>query len=257
MLLGLTYSFAMGNGHLSDLDPFAGDTATLTLTGLEQAPASRRLGEYLARMTPENIDALHEVCRKPTRPVLAASCYREQHERGYVPIFVDGSAIEVSGRYFEHAHVGYNGMKQYWLQADNAYYRKDVVSYCRQRGWDYSISVTHGTYKRPILAKSTDVPETAWEKVGYQEDAMIVSYKPGEWKQAENYLIVRSQWDGTQKLAFPRYTVICVSRKDLPCTELLLRHRRKQGMENELKGPLNADHPSKQPLPSLKAETIL
>jgi Lhr-like helicase len=68
-----------------------------------------------------------------------------------------------------------------------------AVDYYRSQGRDCSISVTGGTYKRPM-----------------------------------------------QKLLFPRYTVICVSRGDLPLTELVRRHRHKQGMENEFKGPLEA-----------------
>jgi hypothetical protein len=41
-----------------------------------------------------------------------------------------------------------------------------------------------------------------------------------------------------QKLLFPRYTFILVSRDDLPLAEIVSRHRSKQGQENALKGPL-------------------
>ena len=34
---------------------------------------------------------------------------------GYVPVFVDGTTIEVDGRLFEGARKGYNGEPQYWL----------------------------------------------------------------------------------------------------------------------------------------------
>ena len=51
-------------------------------------------------------------------------------------------------------------------------------------------------------------------------------------------MVVRSQYEGRQKLIFPRYTFILVSREDLPLDELVRRHRGKQGQENALKGPL-------------------
>ena len=35
--------------------------------------------------------------------------------RGYVPVFIDGTAIEVGGKLFEEARRGYDGTRQYWL----------------------------------------------------------------------------------------------------------------------------------------------
>ena len=42
---------------------------------------------------------------------------RYQRELGYVPVFVDGTGIEVAGRCFEQAGKGYNGERQYWLHS--------------------------------------------------------------------------------------------------------------------------------------------
>ena len=44
--------------------------------------------------------------------------------------------------------------------------------------------------------------------------------------------------EGRQRLLVPAYTVILVSRNDLPIGELVRRHRGKQGQENAFKGPL-------------------
>lgn len=305
MLLGLIYSLASGNGALSDLDAFRRDTATLTIAGLERAPASRRLGEYLTRCTPTDLDALLGVVRKLSRELVADACRREIEMRGYVPVFIDGSEIEVAGRYYEEAHRGYSGRTQYWLHGvfvggvwaserlcpggvdvtagwkeqlesdvrpaldalritrhhdpgdgsavveeevpvpvwvstDNAYYRKECVSYYQDCGWDYSISVTSGTYKRPILQRAKQNDESMWEPLNGREDATVVQYRPSQWSRVHHYVVIRTEWDGTQRLLFPRYTVICVSSGDLPVKELVARHRHKQGMENEFKGPLEA-----------------
>jgi hypothetical protein len=67
---------------------------------------------------------------------------------------------------------------------------------------------------------------------------LYITGRPAGWKRDEAYVVVRSYWDGPQKLLTPRYTFILVSRDDLPLEELVKRHRGKQGQENALKGPL-------------------
>ena len=44
----------------------------------------------------------------------AAACGKQL---GYVPVFIDGTGIEVQGKQFEGAAVGYNGERQYWLHS--------------------------------------------------------------------------------------------------------------------------------------------
>ncbi len=306
MLTGLIYSLACGNGSLSDLEVFRQDTATLTLSGMERAPGSRRLGEYLARFKNTDMEKLLAVTRTMTGQLLPEVCQREIATRGYVPVFIDGSEIEVSGKYYEEARKGYSGQTQYWLHGifigglwvsgrlcpgggdvtadwrgqletdvrpvlehlcpptdttvpteavsletqaaslpvwvamDNAYYRKDVAAYMAEQGWDYSISVTHGVYKKPIKKKIDAVSAEDWVAINRREEATLITHRPKGWGQTQSYLVLRSEWDGLQRLAFPRHTIICVSRTDLPLAELAKRHRHKQGMENEFKGPLGA-----------------
>ncbi len=51
-------------------------------------------------------------------------------------------------------------------------------------------------------------------------------------------MVVRQLYAGEQGLLEPRYTVMLVSRDDLPVAELVRGHRSKQGQENTRKGPL-------------------
>ena len=282
MLWSLVASLASGNGALSDLDALRADTVGQTLLGLEAAPSSRRLGEYLMRFGPAEVDALVAVARSLTKQVAPAVIEHEVTHRGYVPLFIDGSAIEVDGALFEGAARGYNGEVQYWLhgvflgglwasgrlhpggvdvaqgwreqldadvapllpkgtpvwaRADNAYYRGDFVRYCAAQGWDYSISVTHDGYRRPVLEVLEGLAESAWEEIGLGESATMVYYRPGGW-QEQRYVVIRKRYDGAQRRLTPAYTVILVSRDDLPLAELVRRHRGKQGQENAFKGPL-------------------
>ncbi len=198
MLWSLIASLSAGNGALSDLDALRADPMGCELLGLRRAPSGRRLEEYLARFGEAEVSALGRVARGLARQLARAVVEHEVAARGYVPVFVDGSAIEVGGALFEGAGKGYDGTVQYWLhgvflgplwvggrlhpggvgvtrgwreqleadvaplldgrapvwvRADNAYYKRDFARYCRERGWDYSVSVTHGGYRRPVLVR--------------------------------------------------------------------------------------------------------
>ena len=52
--------------------------------------------------------------RRRLVPQVARHC---RAELGSVPVFVDGTGIEVSGKRFEGAQAGYNGERQYWLHS--------------------------------------------------------------------------------------------------------------------------------------------
>jgi hypothetical protein len=282
MLLSLIYSLAQGDGYLSDLDRFRADEARVLLSGIEQVPGSRRLGEYLSRFTLDAVDGLRGVGVALSRQVMPQVIEQAREELGYVPVFVDGSAIEVMGQY-EGAAAGYNEEKQYWLhsvfvgrlwasqrlwgggvdvaqgwreqlnevqgqlvgqpvwmRADNAYYRGEVVQYCQEHGWDYTISVTHPNYKRPLVRQLSDIDEDSWEWLNEQktEQAAWLVHKPSGWKEVQSYVVIRTLWDEGQKLLVPRHTFILASRADLPLSEVIRRHRGKQGQENAQKGPL-------------------
>ena len=71
-----------------------------------------------------------------------------------------------------------------------------------------------------------------------REQAGLVDYRPGRWAAAEAYVVVRQLPEGEPGLLEPRYTVMLVSRDDLPVAELGRGHRSQQGQENARKGPL-------------------
>ena len=110
-------SLAAGNGSLSDLDALRGDGVQRELAGLSSAPSGRRAGEFLSRLTKWDVERLHGVSRHLARCLAADVAAPEVVEKGYVPVFVDGTGIEVSGRLFEHAAKLYSGEREYWLHA--------------------------------------------------------------------------------------------------------------------------------------------
>jgi len=284
MLLSLIYSLAQGDGAILDVDRLGADDARCALLGLGRVPNHRRLGEYLSRFDDSACERLLTVARSQASNVVGSVIEHETATKGYVPVFVDGTGIEVSGEYFEGAGKLYDGSIGYWLHAafvgglwvtqhlqkggghpanevtelleetaamlgdtsevwarfDNAYYRKDVVQFCKEHGWDYSISVTSNTYKRPLREMMEGFIEEDWEAINGDgsEHAAFVYHRPGGWKHEQVYVVVRTMQEDKQKLLFPRYTFILVSRNDIPLAEIVKRHREKQGQENALKGPL-------------------
>lgn len=284
MLLSLIYSLAQGDGAILDVDRLGQDEARRELLGLERVPNHRRLGEYLGRFDERACEGLLTVARSQAERVIGSVIEHEIQTKGYVPVFVDGTGIEVTGEYFDGAGKLYDGSIGYWLHAsfvgglwatqrlqkggghvahevkdlleetagmlgeghpvwarfDNAYYRKEVVEFCRKRGWDYSISVTNKTFKRPLRESMEDFIEADWEAINEDgtEHAAYIYHRPGGWKHEEAYVVVRTAQEDRQELLFPRYTFILVSRDNLPLAEIVKRHRGKQGHENALKGPL-------------------
>lgn len=115
MLWTLVASLASGNGALSDLDALRQDPATAQLLGIDTLPSGRRLGEYLSRMGSAQLDALQTIAHHLARYVAPTILDHQVETLGYVPVFVDGTAIEVDGRLFEGAGKGYAGSLQYWL----------------------------------------------------------------------------------------------------------------------------------------------
>ena len=281
-MMSMIYCLAQGDGKLLDVDRLAADEPRQHLLDLKGVPGHRRLGEYLFRFKDHWVNRLLGVAHEVARRVSPEIIEHYLKVDGYIPVFIDGSAIEVAGNNFECAGVGYNKEKQYWLhtvfigrmwasgrlfpggvdvaegweeqldetadligergpvwlRADNAYYRKDVVNYCREKGWDFSISVTNKTYKKPLKEMARFYRDEYWTPINDTEEAAFVYHRPAGWKRDEAYVVVRSCRDGPQKLLTPRYIFILVSREDLPLKELVKRHRGKQGQENALKGPL-------------------
>ena len=161
--------------------------------------------------------------------------WREQMETDVAPLLPEGTPV--------------------WVRADNAYYSRRFVRFCRKRGWDYSVSVTHPNYKAPVLAQLEGLPESAWEDVGLCGEAALVRHRPRKWRE-QAYVVVRKFLEGAQGDLFPVHTVILVSRDDLPLDELVRRHRGKQGQENAFKGPLRDLDPHHPPCRKLLANRI-
>ena len=115
MLLSLIYSLSCGQGNLSDVDKLKNNETSLRLLGLREAPDSRRLGEYLKRFKESDIEKLNLIYRKLAEQIAPKVIEHLKETQGFIPVFVDGTAIEVDGKYFENSHKGYNYEEQLWL----------------------------------------------------------------------------------------------------------------------------------------------
>ena len=281
-LWAIVACLSRGDGSLSDLDALRADAVARTLLGLRDVPEARRAGEWLARLRTVDVKGLWEAARRFAERVAPLVVAHEVETRGYVPVFLDATGIEVDGALFERARRDWEGRRGYWLhavflgglwaagqlcpgggrvtlnwrtllewtagmvpagtptwlRADNAYYKGDLVRLCAKNGWDYSISLTHDTWRRPVLEQLEGLPDDVWTDIGMEEEAIFATHRPTGWDAEQHYVVVRRRTENGQGLLVPHHTVILVSRDDLPLRELVLRHRGKQGQENAFKGPL-------------------
>lgn len=296
-LWSLICSLARGHGALSDLDALRADSVARTLLGLRRVPESRRAGEWLSRLGVADVKGLWSAAARFAERVSPAVVAHEVESRGYVPLFIDGTGIEVDGALFERARKDYEGNIGYWLhatflgglwtagqlqpgggrvalnwrkllswtagavpagspvwlRADNAYYKGELVRECTERGWDYSISLTHDGWRKPVLEQLEGLDDAAWTGIGKEEEAIFATHRPGGWDREQHYVVVRRRSVDGQGLLIPQHTVILVSRHDLPLAELVARHRGKQGQENAFKGPLRDMDPHHPPCRGYRA----
>jgi len=111
------FCLASGQGHLRDVDRLGADDVRQTLLGLESVPDSRRVSDYLARFNEQAVDALRSVAAKLAEKTVAKVADHAQDTLGYVPVFADGTAIEVTGEHFQGARKGYNDEPQLWMHS--------------------------------------------------------------------------------------------------------------------------------------------
>ncbi len=125
------------------------------------------------------------------------------------------------------------GRQPVGLRAARAYSCKALVSYCRQKGWDDSVSVTDPRQKAPILrlAAAMELREDEWELLNAagKERAIVVAYRPARWPEEPVCGVIRRDGDGEQRLPVPVCTVMLVSRDRLPLAELVRRPPRPAG----------------------------
>ena len=112
-LLSLIYTLAQGDGLLSDVDRLHADHVRSCLLGLSQVPKSRRVSDYLSRFDSVTVGQLQSVAGAVVSQILPSVIDHERDRLGYVPVFVDGSAIEVYGQHMEGTGRGYSGDRQY------------------------------------------------------------------------------------------------------------------------------------------------
>ena len=114
-LLGLIHNFCAGNGKLSDMDALRADKPAVNLPGLEDIRSSKRMGEYLALFNANAVKSLYAIAHSLCQQIAPDVIQHFVEQKGYLSVFLDGTEIEVTGRHFEQAYVGYSGNKQYWL----------------------------------------------------------------------------------------------------------------------------------------------
>jgi len=124
-------------------------------------------------------------------------------------------------------------------------------------GWDELVSVTHQRNEAAVL-HMVEVMELEERDRGALDDrgferAVTVTCHPRTWAEDQVYVVIRRDRERVLQLLRPAYTVILMSRVDLPVAELVRRHRGTRGQENAFKGQLTELRLHHPPCNSYKA----
>ena len=114
-LWAMIASLCRGDGSLSDLDALRADDTARVLLGLREVPESRRAGEWLSRVGAADVKGLWSAAVRFAERVAPAIAEHELETKGYVPLFIDATGIEVDGALFQWARGNYDGERGYWL----------------------------------------------------------------------------------------------------------------------------------------------
>ena len=116
-LWAMIASLARGHGALTDLDALRADRVASTVPGLRKVLEARRAGEWLGRLRAGDVKGLWRAAVAFAERVAPTIVDHEVRTKGYVPLFIDGTGIEVDGRLFQWLRKDYDGNRGHWLHA--------------------------------------------------------------------------------------------------------------------------------------------
>jgi hypothetical protein len=105
------------------------------------------------------------------------------------------------------------GIGEIYLRSDSAFYNREVVAFCGEKGWQFSITADQ---TGPLMRRVEDLSESAWKadggdpSLGYAE----VWYQPVGWPKAYRFLVRREKKEKKAQevlfapLAYSYYVVV-------------------------------------------------
>ena len=214
MLLALLYSLSGGDGAISDVDFLMSDTARTSILGIDETVKSKRLGEYLRRFDEERLFRLSHIVREVAKRLVCEADWSAFLVNGYVPVFLDGTAVEVTGKNFEKTGVGYNGEEQYWLH--NIFIGG---VWAGQRLFPGGVGVTKGW--RDLLSYADEMIDEKIKEKGHPKN------KNGEEVKAKKYIRADNAY-------YQQHLVNLLQRTDWHYTISLTNRKNKQPLFREL-----------------------
>jgi len=148
-------------------------------------------------------------------------------------------------------------VEKIYLRSDSAFYNRQVVEFCEEEGWEFSITADQtAALLRAINALAPD----AWQQD--TEDAEIAygefTYNPVKWKKAYRYLVRREREKEKQgqKALFEKYSYYVVVTSRQGDVKALMKEHARRGTSERRIGQFTNEFLSHLPLGGFMANWV-
>ena len=150
-----------------------------------------------------------------------------------------------------------SSVEKIYLRSDSAFYNREVVEFCEEKGWEFSITADQtAALLRAINALAPD----AWQQD--TEDAEIAygefTYNPVKWKKEYRYLVrrEREKENHGQKGLFEKYSYYVVVTSRQGETKALMEEHARRGTSERRIGQFSNEFLSHLPLGGFMANWV-
>jgi Transposase DDE domain group 1 len=270
----LVYHLVLGGEHLSDLEVLRGDAGTQELLEVESVLAPTTAGELLRKFDVGDVHDLQRVHLRLQERMrshqTSATCTLDLDSS----IYEQASSHKEGATKAYNGEIGYHPLLAFWaeegellyshlrrgsahtarnvlwflrhtlkrvpaglptaLRADSGFYSKEVVGWCEQHGFTFTITADQTA---PLLEAIAAVPESSWQLLpDYAlSEVAELRYQPTAWSQPYRYVVKRELAEKKTGELYWKYYVLVTNDEVRTTAAVMVWHLQHADMENAIK----------------------